>query len=267
MENSRDQLWNKVDRRKDKLNPGEGAAQPSPTGSEDSPFSLIGGEEELEERIDLTTGPVRDRPRQGEETSRADMSSDEETKGDKPTTPLMGGLRETSKGTYTAWCGGIPKHDWSGLLVPETKEKKVLVTPSMYRSTSVTSQAKAYVYRSSGLEEKFHKDADRQMFYADVMARLKDTGLDTITYLPDPVDNNKMISVVNTSARFSVESATKLVQEQLKKYDEYDLENDKAAVSFLLKSLETSLKKKVMERMSNPEECFPIVWMKFLKII
>ena len=260
MDNSSRQPWIKVDCRIDRLNPGEGAAQPSPTGSEESPFSLIEGVEELDEPINpTTTGPARDQPGKGGVSLKADMSSDDAKGGDKPQTPKMGGVRETSKGSFTAWCGGVPKHDWTRLVVPDAEDKRVLVTPSMYRPTSISANQKSYVYRCSGLTEKFDKTSDRQTFVTDVMTRFKDTGLDTITYLRDPVEDSKMISVVTVNARLALELVTKLIEPQVKLYDSYDLENDRAAVKFLLASLEPTLRKKVQERFTSEDEPFPVV--------
>ena len=95
------------------------------------------------------------------------------------------------------------------------------------------------------MTDKFDKTSDRQTFVTDVMTRFKDTGMDTITYLRDPVEDSKMISVVTMNARFTLESVTKLIEPQVKLYDSYDLKNDRAAVKFLLASLEPTLRKRV----------------------
>ena len=91
--------------------------------------------------------------------------------------------------------------------------------------------------------------------------------MDTIAYLPDPADNKSMTNVVKFHARYMVHSVEQLIKEQLKKYDEYDKENDVIARTwYLLVSLTPTIRKTVNERLEDSDS-FPVLWLQFLKAI
>ena len=52
---------------------------------------------------------------------------------------------------------------------------------------------------------KFSKDGELESFVTDVMDHMKQTGLDTITYLPDPASKKKMTTVIEHHGRFTLE--------------------------------------------------------------
>ena len=120
----------------------------------------------------------------------------------KPTTPKFGGVEEVGQDTWAAWTGGKPKADWTGLLDPSP----VSVTPTQYCSSSVSSQAKARAYRVHGLETKFSRNSDLQTFQKKVWKHLVEHGMDTITYLEDPIKSTEVASVVTDHARFDVKT-------------------------------------------------------------
>ena len=54
-----------------------------------------------------------------------------------------------------------------------------------------SSSIKGYTSRTKGLRTKFNKDGELESFVTDVMGHMKQTGMDTISYLPDPADKDK----------------------------------------------------------------------------
>ena len=112
----------------------------------------------------------------------------------KPTSPIMGGLVQTSSTDWCAWTGGKPKTDWSGL------DSTAVQTPSddyQYRPTSPGSSQKSTKYRETGLDTKFGRDDHLLDFIDSVKEYLVRTGMDTIAYLPDPTDSTKMICILD----------------------------------------------------------------------
>ena len=91
--------------------------------------------------------------------------------------------------------------------------------------------------------------------------------MDSIAYLKDPLDATKMTNVVKAHARYTVQSAKALIEDQVPKYDKYDRMNDKAARTFLLASLQMDLSNKVSKKLDDDDDPFPIVWLQFLKAI
>jgi hypothetical protein len=87
------------------------------------------------------------------------------------------------------------------------------------------------------LEIKFGHDDDLTSFQDAVMDHLIDTGMDSISYLPDPKDAMKMISVVTSHSRFTISSMRTHLGTLEPLFDDYDCMNDKAAKHFLLDSL------------------------------
>jgi hypothetical protein len=69
---------------------------------------------------------------------------------------------------------------------------------------------------------------------AVVWDHFTDTGMDSITYIPDPLDNQKMTKVVKSHACYNLQSAKLLVESQLSKYDKYNYTNNKAAHTYCL---------------------------------
>jgi hypothetical protein len=97
------------------------------------------------------------------------------------------------------WTGGKPKVDWTGLDA---------FTPTMFRSPNqqwslyTKSTMDGYNFHTTGLTTKLGKTDNFKHFSEKVMKHLKNTGLDTISYLPDPADPMHMLSV----SRFSFDT-------------------------------------------------------------
>jgi hypothetical protein len=167
------------------------------------------------------------------------------------------------KDEEAAWTGGLPKSDWSNLDATALNEP---VTPNQYRSSSIATSQKGHNYRRTGLKDKFARSGDLVTFQHHVWSHLVDTGMDSIAYVPDPVDPNIMVNIVKDHGRFTLESVSRLIKPQLLKYDSYDKANDAEASEFLVDSLEADLAKELRE-IKEPDGPFPKVWIRFIRTI
>jgi hypothetical protein len=173
----------------------------------------------------------------------------------KPAVPTIGGLTALSKDEWSAWTGGKPKVDWSGL-ANHTLDSTF---PNQLRPKYVSAGQKGYNYRLNGLKDTFMPTNNLIAFQNSVWNHLTDTGMDSIAYIKDP-------NVVNAHARYTVQSAKALIEGQVPNYDRYDRTKYKAARTFLLASLQIDLSNKVAEKLDDKDP-FPIVWLQFLKAI
>ena len=180
-----------------------------------------------------------------------------------PPTPKMGGISKVNANEQVAWTGGKPLADWSGL---DPKSPKSPISPNQYRSASVSTSQKSHFYRTTGLIDKFKEKDDLPLFEHKVWKHLSNHGMDSISYVPDPQDKAVMLSCVENHSRFTVESITVLIQDQVIEYDAYDHSNDSAATDFLLDSLSPELAKDI-RRAKNDNDPFPVVFMHLIKII
>ena len=119
-----------------------------------------------------------------------------------PDAPTIGGLAQTSPTEQTAWTGGQPDDQWTGLSATALKDPE---TPHQLRPTHVGHAQKAYELRKTGLSPKFNEKHDFVRFVDKVWQHLRDTGMDTIAYLPDSEDQTIMASVVKNHSRYSLE--------------------------------------------------------------
>lgn len=189
-------------------------------------------------------------------------SEDDEDDSWKPKSPKMGGLIEVGKNDFMAWTGGQPLYTWRGL-----KEKNPMPrTALQYRPTGGSS-IKGYMSRTRGLKVKFNKDSELETFITNVFDHLKETGLDSVTYLPDPAKKphtTNMISVVEYQGKFTL----KYTEEETKRlkllWDMYDQKNDSEATQFLLNSLEHNFKKNI-QQIINCEDTFNVVWITIMR--
>lgn len=181
----------------------------------------------------------------------------------KPPVPQYGGVREVGADSWAAWTGGMPKGDWTGLEQP----KPASINPGQYRSNSISGMAKSQVYRVQGLETKFTKDSNLLIFQKEVMEHLTQHGLDTITYIQDPVDNDKVVSVLTEHARFTLKEGCEAGNDYNKmQYDEYDLENIRDARKFLLNSVDEHLKTQLYQNCKD-EDSFVAVWFNLIHLV
>jgi hypothetical protein len=105
---------------------------------------------------------------------------------------------------------------------------------------------KSASFREKGLDVKFKKGDHLLDFIENATQYFTRTGLDTITYLPDPDDDTKMISVVGDYSKFDIQttivSSAKL---RAARFDRYDRNNDDSARNWLLASVDDDLKKDI----------------------
>ena len=180
----------------------------------------------------------------------------------KPPKPIMGGVTDPGDGSWSAWTGGKPKSDWTGLDPTAFKEN---TSPHQLRPSNVSAAQKGYTHRCTAKtsRQQFKPGNDLVFFQNLIWKHLKDTGMETIAYLPDPEDKNKMSNVVTAHSRYTVQSAQALIKDQLVKYDK---SNDTAAITYLMESLTEALSNKISEKLEETDP-FPIVWLQFLKSI
>ena len=157
----------------------------------------------------------------------------------------------------------MPKSDWTGL---DDSAMKTYESPNQLRSSYASSAQKGYNHRKGGLSAKFGRGDDLALFQDNVMEHLKDTGMDTISYMPDPEDPDKMISVVLGHSRFTLSSVRGHSRLQVPFYDDYDNMNNRAAKQFLIASLSTELET-LIKKKTQDDDTFPIVWMLLLQSI
>ena len=192
-----------------------------------------------------------------------------ETPKYSPTKPIMGGVLKTAE--ETPWTGGIPKPDWSGLIVPPIGPK----TACQLRPESGKSAMFSYTERIKGLKEPLNNIMGIDEFKRSVSQHLVRYGMDTIAYLPDPHDPSKSVHIIDGSTRFTITSCQTAATTQAKKYDRYDHENDSSAVEFLLASLSKERRSSVLHRCSKLNNSpygevtdnFPVVWLHLMQDI
>ena len=185
---------------------------------------------------------------------------------DKPPKPNMGGLVSLSKSEWAAWTGGKPLSDWSGL---DPTARDYHVSPNQLRPALASSAQKGYNYvvlalpRNTSTLPRPTCPSSR----TPCGKHLRNSGMDTISYLPDPEDTTKMTSVVTNHARFTLRTAKKLGAIQLTRYDPYDTMNDDAARTFLLESITPTISYKIEEKLDDDDPAFFVVWLEFIQTI
>jgi hypothetical protein len=110
--------------------------------------------------------------------------------------------------------------------------------PNQLHLMNMHSVQKSYNYCKGGLLNKYSCSDDLAVFQSELLEHFKDEGMDSITYLPHPKDN-EMVSVITHQSCFSPETVRNHVQKYSKLYDVYDKSNDKAARKSFLDSLDS----------------------------
>jgi transposase InsO family protein len=174
----------------------------------------------------------------------------------------MGGLEQIGSDTHAPWTGGPPNPTWTGLNNP----KPTSVEPTQYRPTGIGSAAKSQKYRISGLDTKFAVDDDLMTFQKDILDHMIQHGMDTITYLGDPQEPGKMVSVVTDHSKFNFDSIELLELAQKNNYDKYDKSNVRDAKKFLLSSVNPEMKKQIHENCTD-EDSFIVYWMNLMLLV
>ena len=193
---------------------------------------------------------------------QAQRSSTASASAQAPTKPNLGGLLPFGTDPAVPWVGGKPKSDWSGLDASVTSP----LHPGQYRATSLGGSQKTHAYRTRGLEAKFKRNDNLRNFENRVWTHLVTNGLDTMSYLPDPITNGAVATVVLDHTRYNVEVAFRERGKVEMLYDEYDKANDGEAVLFLYDSLDDELVGD-LRLQSKETDTFAILWMRLIKII
>lgn len=181
---------------------------------------------------------------------------------------IMGEWEETypGSGAFNALMGGTPLADWTGIDL--NIDRTVAVTTLHYRPINPVYDNKGFSKRTKGLETKFTKgkNMDLAKFQTEVWNHLTKHGLDTISYLQDPFDNTVVVNVVENHARFNktTTAITQACETMSTHFDRWDKENDSAAKTFLLNSLDESIITE-MKNKYNQSDTFTSLWLKLVQ--
>ena len=144
--------------------------------------------------------------------------------------PKQGGLKLVSEGKEVAWTGGKPSADWDDGL---QDKDPITILPTQCRTEKISDATKGRYYRTLAPESKFGRDGDMLLLQKRIMQHFEDHGLDTITYLPDPMKKGRMVSIVNSYPRYTLDEVIAAERPQKAKYDKYDHQNSQDAVQYL----------------------------------
>jgi hypothetical protein len=184
----------------------------------------------------------------------------------RPSNPIMGTTEETYPGSdnfYYAF-GGEPLSDWTGIKDPDSR----LISDMCCRPTDRVSGQKGTIARQKGLDTKYSQSVKLSDFQKKIWTHLKDYGLDTIAYLPDPQadpSSKEVLSVITHHARFTgnMEKSMTASQSIKKKYDSWDLRHDNEASKFLMNSLDDTIKEG-FEAFQDEGDSFTATWLKLI---
>ena len=183
---------------------------------------------------------------------------------DRPTKPIMGNLVSLSaKDGWSAWTGGKPAAGWTGLDPSASDE---LTSPNQLRPVHASASQKGYNYRRTGMTTPFSPTSNLVDFQNAVWDHFVDCGMDSITYLPDPENDQLMTNVVKSHSRYTIQTAKALSAVQLPLYDKYDRNNDRAAIKYVLTSLSPALMSKIKEK-TEESDSFHVIWLQLIKTI
>ena len=177
----------------------------------------------------------------------------------RPNKPIMGNHIQIDSNKFISFTGGKPNPAWT-----DTEEGSATATPSTpSQRRDHYSPEKGYYHHQKGLSKKFDRTDDLIVFENAVWGKLTNCGLDTIAYVADPVEANRMTNVVKEHTRFTLESIKIKIAPQLLKYDSYDKENDRTATMMLLSSLEAEFQDTIQQLIDDSTP-FPVVWMEIV---
>lgn len=172
--------------------------------------------------------------------------------------PKIGGMDEREKPEVKEpWTGDKPNVGWTGLAQGVLTTRR---TPNQFRPTDMRSMLTSYRYRKTGPETKFAVSDDLPNFRQKVWTHLKDTGMDSIAYLPDPAQPSEMVDVIKFYHRFTTDSARVAHKALAPNWDAYDTENCETARTYLLDSLDDDLLKNVNLKIKD-DDPFMVCWL------
>ena len=181
----------------------------------------------------------------------------------KPTKPTMGNISAMTTREWSAWTGGKPKYDWSGL---DASAPSDYTTPNQLHLIHVSLAQKGYNHRCKGIDNKFAKGSNHFNFARLVWKHLVDTGMDTVAYLPSTKDPQEMVSIVQYYSQYSLKTTREHYKATKTKLDHYDVNNDVATRDFLVDSLELKLHDMVSKKLKD-DDGFLVTWLQLIKSI
>ena len=141
----------------------------------------------------------------------------------KPTDYLMGAYQEsqTGAGDWYIIAGRKPKADWSGIDTTEPIPTPVPTQKRRYRSKYESSE---YLQRVTPMTTQFKEGMSLRELKLAVMEHSKKHGLTTWMYLPDSIDNQLMVNVVENHSILlgSPDSTIRKALEQAERFDDFD---------------------------------------------
>ena len=188
-------------------------------------------------------------------------STTDQKKNEKPPSiPTIGGCYWTGY-EHIAWTGGKPNDTWTDLDDPTITRPK---HQEQHRSYYYSTAAKDARYRRYGLETKFSRKDSLPDFLTNLEKKLINCGLDTITYVRDPMaGTSEMISVLEHYPRLDIKCVRESIKDYQPSWDDWDRSNDADAKKVLFNSLEQSLHDE-LQRATKEESPFAVVFMQFV---
>ena len=173
--------------------------------------------------------------------------------------PIMGQMGKVNDKRVII-SGGQPLADWSGLKDPQPHRNPYQLRELFKVST------KDHKNRCEKMNTTITKETNLVTLGASMKLHFEELGIDTITYLPDPADSTNTISVLTEHAKLTKEEGTALSLKISKKFDYLDWENNGAATSILMNSLDSRLYEKLIKERQN-SDTFAVVWFRLMDIL
>jgi hypothetical protein len=154
--------------------------------------------------------------------------------------PKMGGVKGDQTAEAVAWTGGKPKVDWSGLQNPA----KPMFSPHCVRCAKASEQVKSYSLRIAEPKKLFSTGDDTydlDTYTKIVLKHMETTGMDTIMYVASVTDPTVMVNVISHNDEVTLKHVVTETAKNYPLFDAFDVENDRAARTFLEASIGTSL--------------------------
>ena len=173
----------------------------------------------------------------------------------KPKDYTMGKWEETypGSGDWFLRSGGVPNIGWTTIDQSTPVRYNVLQTRSPkkgYREQCAADR------RSTGLTPVFEEGDNFSKFKEKIQEHLEEHGMDTVSYLKDPMGNTlKAVSVVEHHAKYTIDKheSFKMCGKFESYYDELDRANSSEASKMLLESLSPKLKGRMEDKLDKHE--------------
>jgi hypothetical protein len=170
----------------------------------------------------------------------------------------MGDVQNQGKSNASAWTGGKPRVDWSGLASADAKVK----TPNCYHPSHT-----GYMVKNYNLHIKLNHDKfDFVDYTRHVNKHMVSHGMDTIFYVPSIVDPTDMINVIESPDKVTLQHVIDTAAARRYMYDEYGKSNDEAAKAYLENSLSPDLKAR-LELKSEDDDNAATTWMRLVLLV